>query len=147
MDIKIRDKVFKINLVNNEAQNLYGEIRTLSLQLVEYVSEVKEITEEFDIESKDLDRKERKALRLKYKTELNEMKAEAGEWSKSIQTNIELLMTELLIHNNYEFDKNWWIHKISQEDKENFLTTCMKKDVTKGKKATPKKKGSTTRTG
>ena len=145
MDITVRDKTFRIDLVNNMAQRLASEIKSLGFQMVEIVQNIQETNEDFTTEAKDMERVERRVLKKKYKVEIDELSIELKEKEKSIINSLDLMMSELLIHNGYEYDKEWWLHKTSQEDKERFWTSCINKDAKEEKPKVQKKKKSSTK--
>ena len=124
MQIEVRDKVFDITFVNNWSREKYQE-------MLEYIDELSDLPGKFDdIEKSEKDRKEK----LKEMKELNTLQHELVR--KITDLRFEIIV-ELLETNNYEYDDKWWKRRTDVEDLNNFMLTCMQKDMSK--KASKKK--------
>ena len=119
MRMQVRDKSFKIDLVNNYVHELYSEMAGLSFDLSDVSSDVEEVKT----------RAEFKELRLGYKL-----------IAKQIVELRDQIIKELLESNGYNYDSTWWKRKTSVNDLNEFVLACVKKDEsTIEKKATEKK--------
>src|SRR6056297_978211 len=112
MQIEVRDKSFDITFVNNWSREKYQE-------LLEYIDELSDLPGKFDdIDKSEKDRKEK----------LNTLQHELVR--KITDLRFEIIV-ELLETNNYEYDDKWWKRKTDVEDLNNFMLTCMQKDLKK----------------
>ena len=132
MKIKVRDKEFKIELVNNYVHQLYQEITDISKEIVEEVEKLKELTEEY----------------LKNKTKeteknLNELGKKLNiyrkEKTKELYDLRMEIIQEVLTTNNYEYDSVWWLKRTEPNDLNDFMITCINKDKMDGTKNDTKK--------
>lgn len=118
MKLDVRGKEFDITFVNNYVREQYQEILSLS-------DEIGELPDKIDkLKDKDL-------LRNDLKKELRELNRERTELIKKIALIREDIIKEILETNGYDYDKSWWSHKTDANDINDFMLTCVMKDVSK----------------
>ena len=119
MKIDVRDQSFDITFVNNYCRERYQDMLTL-------IDEVSGIPEQYEVikDSEDLDK-----AKLSKMKELNSKQHELTKSITEIRTEI---IKELLETNEYEYDQKFWKRKTDVDDLNDFMLTCMQKDV-KGK--------------
>lgn len=124
MQIDVRDKSFDITFVNNWCREKYQE-------MLEYIDEISELPAKYD-EIKDADKD--KSVKLKELKELNTHQHDLTRLITQVRTDI---IKELLDTNGYEYDEKFWKRKTDVDDLNDFMLTCMQKDLSK---STSKKK-------
>lgn len=133
MKIKIQDKEFKIELVNNYVHQLYEEIKELSIELIGKSDFLQAQLTEY---SKNPDREKKKSLDL----DLDEFNKFKNEKRKEIAKLRMEIIEEVLTTNNYNFEEKWWLRRTEPDDLNNFMLACIQKDAkTEGKKQDTKK--------
>ena len=128
MRVDVRDKSFEITFVNNWCREQYQEMLCL-------IDEISAIPEEYD-EVRNSDKSQKAKL-----SELKEINTRQHELTRKISDIRFAIVQELLETNEYEFDERWWKRKTDVDDLNDFMLTCMQKDIKGG--GTKKKSSST----
>lgn len=124
MELVVRDKTFNINFVNNYVREQYQKILELSDEISYLPVEIDEIGE------KELSKKE-------FNKRIREVEHKRTCIIKSISETRDSILKELLETNGCEYDEKWWKHKTDVNDINDFVLSCITKDVSDG---TAKKK-------
>lgn len=129
MEIKVRDKTFKINFVNNYVHNQYEILVGLIAEIATMPDLFKELLEDFrDDEERTKDRVKLREIRATYKEEITAVDQKTKDLKKEISLIREDIVRELLEKNNYEYDYKWWLHDASRDDMNDFMIKSIKKD-------------------
>ena len=142
MYITIRNKEFKIELVNNYVRKLYVELTELCEGITDLIHEMQDELDNYKDQEDKTDNKEGalslhktkrqlykeyREIHKKQKTELNTLKHRTVLVRNSI-------LEEILISNNIEFDVKWWDHKADANDINELIEQCFKPNSTTKKK-------------
>jgi hypothetical protein len=119
MKIDVRDQSFDITFVNNYCRERYQDMLTL-------IDEVSGIPEQYEVIKDSEDSDKAKLSKMK------ELNSKQHELTKSITEIRTEIIKELLETNEYEYDQKFWKRKTDVDDLNDFMLTCMQKDV-KGK--------------
>lgn len=120
IDINIRNKEFKITLVNNYVHQKYSG-------MVENVGKLDTISKEIDELNRQLIAKE--IERKVWKTEFAKLNAKLKETSIEIIEVRREIVKEILESNNLEYDQHFWLHKTDPDDINDFMIKCLHKDL------------------
>lgn len=124
MIIKVRDKQFKIELVNNYVHRLYNELTEYSEELSEYMNELEDKIK--DINAGKLDKVQQRDFLKDSRKRKKEIK------DNLLRVRMEMV-EELLTSNGLEYDAKWWERKTAPDDINDFVLSCVQKDLSKGK--------------
>ena len=118
MIIEVRDREFKVTFVNNYVRDLYNEMLIDVDDLTALPDEIEEI-------AKIEDRKERKA-------QVKDVTQRQRKLIRKIsETRLDMLK-ELLSTNGLDYDEHWWRHSTDVDDINQFVFSCIQKDVSEG---------------
>jgi hypothetical protein len=117
MKLTVRDKTFKIELVNNYVHELYSELVNLAVDLSDHMADTTQIK----------DRATYKEMKIQYRALAKE----------SVKTRDDIVK-ELLESNGIEYDEKWWKRRVGVNDINDFMLTCIQKDQGESKPSTKK---------
>ena len=117
MKLTIRDKSFEINFVNNWCRERYQD-------MIDKVEELGDLPDQLDEISRRDDIGDRAKLRL-----LKDLKREKRGLSREIVDIRGEILKELLETNGYEYDQKWWSRKTDADDLNEFILSCLQKDL------------------
>lgn len=120
MVLTVRGKEFKIDFVSNYVHEKYTEMVYLSCEL----SDSKKYAEIVEIAKTDSD---------KSKVMLRELEETRRKMSKEITDLRREIIFELLDSNGLTYDATWWQKRTSPDDLNDFVITCIRKDLTDSK--------------
>jgi len=131
LTLKVREKEFKIGLVNNYIHQLYSDMQSMTTDIQEAAEEMEELRKDFVEDSQELlkDRKALRELKKKYLQDRKDARLELKELSVKLVGLRDEMLKELCVSNGYEFDQKWWTHKTSVDDINNFIIDCIRKDL------------------
>jgi len=141
MQIEVRDKSFDITFVNNWCREQYQELQELIDEITDISAKVDKIssaikTAEGEESKKLLD--DMREHRKRMKEISTEIVGKPKKINRPKQYGIrELIVKEIIETNDYDYDEHWWNHNTDVEDVNDFMLTCMQKDL---KKSGSKKK-------
>jgi len=125
MDFSIRGEVFKIDFVSNYVIEKYQEVENLTFQLVDLIDRVEKLGAEYE-GSEDTKELWKQA---------QDIQRERSEIEQKIIPIRREIVKELVESNGIEYDEKFWIRKTSPADINDFVMTCVRKDITgKGSK-------------
>jgi hypothetical protein len=131
MVFEIRNKVFKIELVNNWCRLRYQDLIDKVAELTAIPGEIQGLVKEAD-SNKDIDDLKR------IKAEIKRLSKSTGSVTKEI-IDIRLdIVRELLESNLIDFDQNFWLRKADADDVNNLIMDSLTRD-TKEKGGSKKK--------
>jgi hypothetical protein len=138
--IKIRDREFKIELVNNYVRKLYSDIRCDSEFITDQVRDAKDLLDEFtENESKAKTPSESRAIKKEYREKHKEIRIQIKELEKRIVATRNEILLEILSTNSYDYNEKWWDHKTDVNDINEFIRRCFDiQGTNKGKKKATK---------
>lgn len=119
MQLDVRDKSFDITFVNNWCREQYQEMLCI-------VDEITTIPAQYE----EIRNSEKSG-----KQQLEEMKAlntRQHELTRKVSEIRFAIIRELMETNGYEFDERWWKRKTDVDDLNDFMLSCMQKDVKGG---------------
>lgn len=116
MRIDVRDKSFDITFVNNWCREQYQ-------QMLLYIDEISLIPDQYE-EIRDSDKSSKQKL-----AEMREVNTRQHELTKQISDLRFAIVQELLETNGYDYEERWWKRKTDVDDANDFLLTCLQKDV------------------
>jgi hypothetical protein len=159
MKIKVANKEFKINMVNNYVHHCYSKFvdssRFLTIKLKDRLAKANEkfnndvenlrvkyrLNEE--IEDHEFDRegfnKELKECKELFTYEVEKIDSIRAEKIEEMEEMKEEVIKELCIKNGYKFDKEWWLHETDPNMMNDFMLKCIGKDIIENENNSKKK--------
>lgn len=132
MLVKVRNKEFNIDLVNNEVNRLYQEINETSLEMTQISIDIKSMTAERKKDDRPFTEEETKKIEtLSERVKAARFELIDKRWK---------IIKELMETNGYDFDFDFWNRRTGPEDLNQFVFDCL--DVDRAKftdKENPKK--------
>jgi hypothetical protein len=116
MQLDVRDKSFDITFVNNWCREQYQEMLCLIDEITTIPAQYEEIRNSEKSGKQQLE--EMKTLN----TRQHEVTRQVSELRFGI-------IRELMETNGYEFDERWWKRKTDVDDLNDFMLSCMQKDI------------------
>lgn len=136
MTVQVRSKKFEIDLVSNWVLREYAKLHELSIQLVHLQVEIAGKAQETADAIQQVDDVE-KAQEMQQS--IIDMKDKFDEKQREIVMLRNDIVRELLESNDIEYDGEWWDRRTGTEDINDFLLTCVNKDVKSDGKRSKKK--------
>jgi hypothetical protein len=119
MDFEIRGQTFKIDFVSNYVIEQYQEVESLAFQLTDLITEVEKLGEKF---SDNPDEKE------VWKEAQKIQRRRADIEAQIIPIRREIIK-EIIETNGMEYDEKFWTRKTSPNDINEFILSCVRKDL------------------
>lgn len=111
MLLTLRGKEFEIEFVSNYVHELYSKMRDLSFRQAGIVGEIQDSAKSKDIE------------------DVQRLTGEVARNNAEILRLRQEILKELIESNDLEYDESWWLRRTGPEDVNDFIVTCLNKDV------------------